>query len=161
MKLDAHCAVADGFDAELVKAGGTLGPDVTQVPAQYNHHILNWRCVACGHERYQGPTPTECSACHQPGPHERKMIWQRRKSRLTTAWRFDSNLHFAYWGAYKDRPEVQAEYTKTGITDTMSLLGACWCVSRERYWQLDGLDEAHGGWGQMGTELACKSWLSG
>jgi hypothetical protein len=26
---------------------------------------------------------------------------------------------------------------------------------------LGGLDEAHGSWGQMGTELACKTWLSG
>jgi hypothetical protein len=24
-----------------------------------------------------------------------------------------------------------------------------------------GMDEAHGSWGQMGTEIACKSWLSG
>lgn len=23
------------------------------------------------------------------------------------------------------------------------------------------MDEAHGSWGQMGVELACKSWLSG
>jgi hypothetical protein len=34
-------------------------------------------------------------------------------------------------------------------------------MSRERYWQLDGLDEGHGSWGQMGVEVSCKSWLSG
>src|SRR3990167_8131857 len=27
MKLDAHCAIADGFDAALVKAAETLGPE--------------------------------------------------------------------------------------------------------------------------------------
>ena len=34
-------------------------------------------------------------------------------------------------------------------------------MQRKRYWELDGLDEGHGSWGQMGTEIACKSWLSG
>jgi hypothetical protein len=43
----------------------------------------------------------------------------------------------------------------------MSTLGACWMMSRARYWQLGGMDEQHGSWGQMGTEVACKAWLSG
>jgi hypothetical protein len=47
------------------------------------------------------------------------------------------------------------------MVETMSLLGACWMMTRKRYWELDGMDESHGSWGQMGTELACKSWLSG
>ena len=34
-------------------------------------------------------------------------------------------------------------------------------MRRERFLALGGLDEAHGSWGQFGTELACKSWLSG
>jgi hypothetical protein len=34
-------------------------------------------------------------------------------------------------------------------------------MERKRYWALDGLDEKHGSWGQMGVEIACKSWLSG
>jgi len=34
-------------------------------------------------------------------------------------------------------------------------------MERDRYWQLGGMDEAHGSWGQMGVEVACKSWLSG
>jgi hypothetical protein len=32
---------------------------------------------------------------------------------------------------------------------------------RKRYWELDGLDEGHGSWGQVGTEMSCKTWLSG
>jgi hypothetical protein len=43
----------------------------------------------------------------------------------------------------------------------MSFIGACWFMERERYWELDGLDEGHGSWGQLGTEMACKTWLSG
>jgi hypothetical protein len=34
-------------------------------------------------------------------------------------------------------------------------------MRKERFFELDGLDEEHGSWGQMGTEIACKSWLSG
>jgi hypothetical protein len=43
----------------------------------------------------------------------------------------------------------------------MSLIGACFFMHRDRYWELDGLDEKHGSWGQVGTEVACKAWLSG
>ncbi len=43
----------------------------------------------------------------------------------------------------------------------MSFIGACWFCTRDRYWELEGLDEAHGSWGQVGTEIACKTWLSG
>jgi hypothetical protein len=47
------------------------------------------------------------------------------------------------------------------IVDTMSFIGAFWFMERDRYWELEGLDEAHGMWGQVGTEVACKTWLSG
>ena len=43
----------------------------------------------------------------------------------------------------------------------MSFIGACWFIHREQYWNLEGLDEGHGSWGQVGTEVACKTWLSG
>jgi hypothetical protein len=56
-----------------------------------------------------------------------------------------------------ERPETR----RGEFIETMSFIGACFFMSRERYWELDGLDEKHGSWGQLGTELACKSWLSG
>lgn len=34
-------------------------------------------------------------------------------------------------------------------------------LTREKYWELDICDEKHGSWGQQGTEVACKTWLSG
>ena len=43
----------------------------------------------------------------------------------------------------------------------MSSIGACFFIHRQRFLDLGGMDEAHGSWGQFGTELACKSWLSG
>jgi hypothetical protein len=44
---------------------------------------------------------------------------------------------------------------------TMSLQGSFFMMTRERYWALNICDEAHGSWGQQGTEVACKTWLSG
>ncbi len=83
-------------------------------------------------------------------------MWKRRESRLATAWRFDRELKFQYWGAFKNTEEGKKE-----ISETLSLLGACWFMDREWFWELGGCDENHGSWGQMGTEIACKSWLSG
>ena len=155
MKLDAHCAVAQGFDVQLMEDAQRLPENVMQVPAQYNLHVFDWVCK-CGWSRYQSPPP-KCEKCGA-ADLTRKMIWKPRKSRLATAWRFDKELHFQYWGAYKHK---DITVRQGDITDTMSLLGACWFVSRERFWEIDGLDEKHGSWGQMGTELACKTWLSG
>jgi hypothetical protein len=68
--------------------------------------------------------------------------------------RFDHDLHFQYWAAFEKRQVGD-------LVETMSLLGACWLLTREKYWELDICDEGHGGWGQQGTEVACKTWLSG
>jgi hypothetical protein len=153
MKLDAHCAVGEGFDVVLLESARELGRETIQVPRQYNHHAFDWVCKSCGEREYQGPTKP-CKKCG--GQREREIVWKPRKSRLTTSWYFDRELKFGYWGQYRHRPEGQKE-----ISETMSCLGACWYVDRDRYWELDGLDEGHGGWGQMGTEIACKTWLSG
>lgn len=163
MKLDAHCSVDQGFDRKLIESAKELGPLVTQIPSQYNLHVFDWVCSACGHATYQGPTPAKCEKCEFPSP-KRKVIWQARKNRLTEVWRFDRGLHFQYWREReremrkkaKDDPATYGKYW-----DTMSCLGACWFIQRQRYFELGGMDEGHGSWGQMGTELSCKSWLSG
>jgi hypothetical protein len=43
----------------------------------------------------------------------------------------------------------------------MCFVGAAFFMQRSRFWELGGLDEGHGSWGQMGVEISCKSWLSG
>jgi hypothetical protein len=68
--------------------------------------------------------------------------------------RFDKALHFQYFAEYKKRQQGD-------LVETMSILGACFMLSRERYFALDICDEKHGSWGQQGTEVACKTWLSG
>lgn len=156
MKLDAHCSLAEGFDVELIKAAQELGPEVTQIPLQCNLHIFDWMCDTCGFRKYQGPTPKKCEKCEGTSLHK-EMVWKPRRGVKTTAWRFDSTLHFQYAGEMSKRPEL----IHGDFIETMSCLGACWFLERERYWQIGGMDEAHGSWGNMGTELGCKSWLSG
>lgn len=180
MKLDAHCAVAPGFDVALM---ADIEPDWTVIPRMYNLHAFDWVCPN-GHRRYQGPSGP-CAVCGEPT--DREIVWQPRLSRATDFARFDKDLHFQYWGStktcdschgavkrgisacpkcggrkftvlppYDRRPEAQGD-----IADTMCHVGACWLMERERYWELGGMDEGHGSWGQMGVEVSCKSWLSG
>ena len=152
MKIDAHCAVDYGFDSKLME---DCKPDWTMVPSMYNLHAFDWKCVTCGDRTYQGAEPQECGKCHK-GTFERVIVWEPRWNRLTVSWRFDRELHFQYWKKHRNRSEAQGE-----IVETMSFIGACMMMTRDRYWELDGLDEGHGSWGQFGTEIACKSWLSG
>jgi glycosyltransferase involved in cell wall biosynthesis len=149
MKLDAHCSLAHGFDTVLLHAAEELGPNVMQIPAQKNLHVYNWKCEACGRVEYQCGL-TECRACNSPSL-TREIVWKPKSGVHTKRWRFDSELHFQYWGG-----EPKAEFT-----ETMSFLGACCFLSREQWLAIGGLDESHGSWGQFGTELSCKVWLSG
>lgn len=155
-KIDAHCSIDQGFDRKLVEAGDKLGRDVTQIPAMYNLHAFDWMCKKCGHRTYQGPTPQRCEQCGSNTNFERVLVWKKRAHKLTEFWRFDHDLHFQYWGDYKNRPEAKGQ-----IVDVMSAIGACFFMRKDRFFELGGLDETHGSWGQFGAEIACKSWLSG
>lgn len=160
MKLDAHCILDEGFDVKLM---ADCEYDWTVVPAMYNLHAFDWKCKKCGSRWYQGPTPEYCQnedrskneKCNSK-EFERVMVWKKREHKRSEFMTFDSELHFQYWGEFKERPEA-----KPSVAPLMSFLGACWFMHRERYWELEGLDERHGSWGQVGTEVACKAWLSG
>jgi len=153
MKSDAHCSFAKGFDVTLM---ADCEYDWTIVPRMYNLHAFNWKCKDCGNETYQGPTPQVCQKCGHRGEFERVILWKEKHNPESDFFRFDKELHFQYWREFKKRPEAQPD-----LAPTMSLLGACWFMHRQRYWDLDGSDEETGSWGQMGTEITCKSWLSG
>lgn len=152
MKLDAHCSVGPGFD-EILTAECEY--DWTIVPRMYNLHAFDWECQNCKARIYQGPKPSKCEKC-EGTEFEMVVLWKEKHNPTSDFMRFDRNLHFQYWTAYKKRPEAQGD-----LAETMSILGACYLMHRERFWELGGLDEAHGSWGQMGTEIACKTWLSG
>ena len=153
MKADAHCSFAQGFDVELM---AHCEPDWTVIPQMRNLHAFDWQCRQCSHRVYQGPYPTSCADCDNTTDFEMTMVWKPRPHTRNSWYRFDHDLHFQYWKELKKRPESRGK-----LTETMSLLGACWMLHQERYWELDGMDERHGSWGAMGTELACKTWLSG
>lgn len=159
MKLDAHCSVDNGFDVKLLQPyrDGELDQRTTTIPRMYNLHVIDWVCDLCGHRRYQGPTPESClnTGCPSKAFH-REVIWQPRLHKLTDFARFDPDLHFQYFYSYKHRPAAQGD-----LVDVMCCVGAGWMLPHTFYDEIGGMDEAHGSWGQMGVELACKSWLSG
>ena len=147
MKVDAHCAFGPGFDRIMIE---DMQDDWTMVPKMYNLHAFDWVCE-CGHRIYQGPKIL-CEKCGKE--MERDILWKAKPSPETTAMRFDNTLRFQYWSAYKKKQEGDH-------VETMSLLGACWMATRDKYFELELSDERHGSWGQQGTEVACKTWLSG
>lgn len=157
MKLDAHCSVDDGFDVKMME---DMQPDWTMIPSMHRLHVFDWRCNECGHGVYQGTKPDKCGECESESIYMH-MVWEPKwKVGPTRSWRFDSAMHFQYWTDHWKRPAVQ-EQAKTGLIETMSCVGCCFLMERERFLKLGGMDEGHGSWGQYGAELACKSWLSG
>lgn len=156
MKTDAHTAWSKGFDVALMNGFKELGDNVTQVPVMRNLHVFDWVCPD-GHRRYQG-TSGPCKECGKPT--EKDVVWNPKRNPASTSYRFDHTLHFQYFRGWKNSPEYQNQVT-TGYTETMSLQGSCFALSKERYWTLNICDEEFGSWGQQGVEVACKTWLSG
>lgn len=158
-KTDAHCAFDEGFDVKLLEA--VKGhEDWTVVPVMRNLHVFNWRCQGCGDETYQGPTPEGCKSCNvnTPDRFEKKLIWYPKPSPNSSAYKFTPNrLQFKYFGSLKKKQQKSGEK----VCETMSLQGSFFMLSRKKYWELNICDESWGGWGQQGTEVALKTWLSG
>jgi glycosyltransferase involved in cell wall biosynthesis len=126
MKLDAHCAVDEGFD---VKLAADCEYDWTIIPRMYNLDINTF----------------------QPKLHKRTdyMYMGCATGRLLRA-EYYSGKEYSRWHKKKEL-----------IDDTMCNMGPGWFLHKDRFWELGGLDEGHGGWGQMGVEISCKAWLSG
>ena len=47
------------------------------------------------------------------------------------------------------------------FVETMSIQGSCFMCTKQKYNELNLCDETWGSWGNQGTEVACKTWLSG
>lgn len=153
MKLDAHSAVDKGFDVKLM---ADCEKDWTVIPRMYKLHVFDWVCEQCGERYYQANKEEKCLKCNGI-EFKTDVVWRPKIEFPIDFARFDNTLHFQYWLRYHHRRnEAQKD-----IADVMSSIGACWFMERERFLELDGLDEGHGFWGQVGTEMACKSWLSG
>jgi glycosyltransferase involved in cell wall biosynthesis len=147
MKADAHCAFDKGFDVKMLSL---MQDDYTMIPVMRNLHAFDWVCEN-GHRRYQGPSGV-CTECGK----ETKMdvVWIAKTNPQSTAYYFDKDLHFQY---HNDFGKAQ----KGDLTETMSAQGSCFMLTRKKYIELDICDETWGSWGNQGTEVALKTWLSG
>jgi len=59
-------------------------------------------------------------------------------------------------------PEYGARVDGDRIVDLMTTQGSCWFMHKDRFWELDGLDEENYGWmGREAQEICLKTWLSG
>ncbi len=149
MKCDAHCAFDKGFDIKMMKE---MHDDWTMAPLMKNLHAFDWVCPD-GHRRYQGPS----GPCQECGKETvRDILWHAKSSPNSVSYCFDSTPHFQYFGEYAKRPEGKGD-----VTETMSLQGSCWMMTRQKYWELGVCDENFGSWGSQGIEVAVKTWLSG
>src|SRR3989338_5462100 len=126
--------------------------DWTIVPLMRNLHAFDWICEN-GHRRYQGPSGP-CKECSKET--HRDILWRAKENPKSVSYCFDATPHFQYFGDYSKRPEGQGD-----ITETMSLQGSCFMITRDKYWELDVCDENFGSWGSQGIEVALKTWLSG
>jgi len=153
MKVDAHCSFAQGFDRILME---DMQDDWTVVPTMRNLWAFDWKCVKCGKRTYQGPTPKSCPDCDNTTKFIRRMVWKAKDNPQSNSFCFDSEPHFQYFKEFSRRPEGQGD-----LTETMSLQGSCFMLTRDKYFELNICDETLGSWGSQGIEVAVKTWLTG
>lgn len=152
MKVDAHCSFDDGFDVKMLEAFKQTGDDVTMVPIMRNLHAFNWACPK-GHIRYQSPS----GPCRECGlPTEIQIVWKGKENPQSICYLIDSEPHFQYFDKFKRRPEGKKE-----LSETLSLQGSCFMLTKQKWFELNICDEAWGSWGTQGGEVAVKTWLSG
>ncbi len=149
MKCDAHCSFDKGFDVKMM---AEMHDDWTMVPIMRNLHAFDWVCLD-GHRRYQSPSGV-CATCGKETT--RDVVWIAKTNPQSTSYCFDSTPHFQYFREFKHRPEGKGD-----LTETMSLQGSFFMLTRDKYWELGVCDEAFGSWGSQGIEVAVKTWLSG
>lgn len=161
MKLDAHCSFDKGFDRKMLEFFKEVGDDVTGVPIMRNLWAFDWKCYRCGFKKYQGPKPKRCEKCNDSRYIRKKIVWIGKHNPQSTSYCFDNMPHFKYFESYKHRVEYIKNKKEKGITESMSLQGSCFMLTRKKYWELNICDETLGSWGNQGIETALKTWLSG
>ena len=154
MKVDAHCSFDKGFDVKMMN---DMQDDWTMVPIMRNLHAFDWVCPE-GHRRYQGQSGP-CTICNADTIKD--IVWIAKNNPQSTSYCFDEEPHFQYFNDYKKRSEYKEKLEKDILTETMSIQGSCFMLTREKYWDLNISDESLGSWGSQGIEVACKTWLSG
>lgn len=156
-KIDAHCSLKQDWDIEMFKAFEQAGDDVTMVSIMRNLWAFNWVCPKDNTTHYQDKGNI-CPTCK--GEMVKDIVWIAKERPESYSYRFDTTLHFQYFREYKKHPQFIKD-KPSGLTETMSLQGSLFMLTREKYWELNICDEEWGSWGQQGVEVACKTWLSG
>jgi glycosyltransferase involved in cell wall biosynthesis len=138
-KLDAHCAIDEEFDLKMM---ADCEPDWTVIPRMYN----------LDYKTFKPKLMHDFAHAVRMGKlHDYIYIGMNEKGEFRT-------LYYPH----ADNKKMHHERKDILIDDTMSCMGCCFFMHRERYWELEGCDEGHeGGWGQQGIEVALKAWLSG
>ena len=169
MKVDAHCSFDQGFDRKMLEAFKVSGDEVTMVPIMRNLHAYDWKCAKCGKKWYQDQFPEVCLEENYKKTGEpcgnrkfvKKMLWIGKERPRSTSYCFNAVPQFKYFEEYKGRKEYKEARKKIGLTETMSLQGSSFMMTRENYIKLKMDDPELGNWGNQGIEIACKTWLSG
>jgi len=163
-KCDAHCGFDEGFDVKLM---ADMHDDWTMVPIMRNLHAFDWKCKSCGYSMYQGPTPgtknskvNECPKC-KAKDWKRDFKWIGKTNPQADSYCFNTEPQFQYFKEYRKRQEYKEMLKETGLTESMSLQGSFFMLTREKYWELEICNEEFGSWGSQGIEVAVKTWLSG
>jgi predicted SAM-dependent methyltransferase len=136
MKIDAHCAVDKGFDTKLIV---DCEYDWTVIPRMYNLDVKTWQ------PKFINDTAT---AIRRRKLHDYMYIGWNEKNELRTLY-------------YPSKENAEWHSRTELIDDTMSCMGCCFFMHMDRFWELGGCDEGHGGWGSQGIEVAMKAQLSG
>jgi hypothetical protein len=164
IKCDAHVAFDKDFDRKMMDAFAKTGDNVVMVPIMKNLHVFNWLCPD-GHTRYQspsGPCQHELEPGVQCGKETTKdVVWIAKQSPQSKSYSFDSEPHFQYYNDYCKRDKFKKDLEETGLTESMSLQGSFFMMTREKYWELNIGNEDFGSWGSQAIQIACSFWLSG
>ncbi len=162
MKLDAHCSFDKGFDRKMIEMFKMTGNEVTMLPVMRNLWAFDWKCYSCGWKIYQANFEEggRCGDCNSKRM-KRKIIWKGKRNPQSTSYCFNHEPRFMYFEDYKHRPKYIEDKENKRVTETMSIQGSCFMLTRKRYWELNICDETLGSWGNQGIEVACKTWLTG
>jgi glycosyltransferase involved in cell wall biosynthesis len=143
MKVDAHCMFSDGFDEQLKQHHEY---DWLSIPSRCNldadawvkkHDPICYEFVAYPYASWRRPVG---------GLHSKKWLGPNGDGN-------DYRHHQYYW---KERQ--RAEFP---IDETQTWLGFCWFMSKQRFFDIEGLNENLWNIHVEAQELGFKTWLSG
>ena len=137
MKCDDHCMFGEGFD-EILKAD--CEPDWLSVPSRYSLDPEKW-------ERTRGPVdyltltfPYVHDEIYGKGFHGKK-------------WRGENGLTGSFWHLERERKDIL-------IDDILTFQGSCWFMHKDKFFDIDCMDDKTYSFFQEAQELGFKIWLS-